>query len=64
VEQRDVGRSIRIVFDRGDDSRDTELVAAKIDLSVAPLVPPSALPRGGSPIDVAPTRFVDASAQQ
>src|SRR5690606_199612 len=44
VQQRDARRAVRVVLDRGDLRRHAVLVAAEVDLAVAPLVAAAAEP--------------------
>src|SRR4051812_14140735 len=49
MKQRDPGGAIRIVLDCGDASGNAGLVSPKVDETVVPLVPASAVTRGNSP---------------
>src|SRR5205807_8272082 len=54
IEQRDVGRAVRVIFDGGDFGRNARLVALEIDNAILALVAAAATPHGDVAVVVAP----------
>jgi hypothetical protein len=63
VQQRDVGRAVGVVLDRGDLRRHAVLTALEVDLAVEALGAAAAVARGLAAVGVAPAGLVRPSTR-
>src|SRR5262249_32083096 len=64
VEQRDPGRPVRVVLDRGHLGRNAVLAALEVDDPVAPLVAAALVARRDPPVDVPAAGLLDRRRQR
>src|SRR5919204_191212 len=63
MEERDPGRAVRVVLDRGDPGGNAVLDALEVDLPVAALVAPALVAAGDTAVLVAAARLLERSGE-